>query len=126
MGCIASKQLNDVYTIDDSIHRMIVHDQKKLARDGKAVDVHYKPRMNHPLLVPFSDASGHTDVDMKDDDIVDTNRAKDGKPAVAGDIDPAEMEDTAESKEETDRLLYHAAHHNATVDPRDKVLAASA
>jgi len=81
---------------DDSVHVMIVHDQKKMQKAGSNGDVYYKPRQEHPLLA-----------EKNNDHTV-----------------PVEME--SDSKEEVDELLYHAEHHNDTVDPRDKVLAASA
>mmetsp|Transcript_19564 Transcript_19564/g.40537 ORF Transcript_19564/g.40537 Transcript_19564/m.40537 type:complete len:106 (-) Transcript_19564:1983-2300(-) len=96
MGCGQSKVNGSILNADDSVHRMIVHDQKARSKKGEsATDIHYKPRQEHPLLAEEGTAATKT-VDVLDD---------------------------KESKEEVDELLYHTAHHNDTIDPRDQILA---
>eukprot|EP00523_Entomoneis_sp_CCMP467_P011043 CAMPEP_0168740528 /NCGR_PEP_ID=MMETSP0724-20121128/12034_1 /TAXON_ID=265536 /ORGANISM="Amphiprora sp., Strain CCMP467" /LENGTH=97 /DNA_ID=CAMNT_0008787983 /DNA_START=119 /DNA_END=412 /DNA_ORIENTATION=- len=97
MGCNSSKSLAFVEA-DDSIHRMIVHDQKKLATSVVA----YRPRLEHPLLRDGAGVIGDT-VCLEEDGVLDES-----------------------TKEETDRLLFHSINHNDIVDPRDEELAASA
>jgi hypothetical protein len=78
MGCHHSK----LDQADDSIHVMLSH----CAKTGTTSQA-YKPRQQHPLLVP-------------------------DQPTIA-------MESECDSDHEIDRLLFHAAHHNDTIDPRD-------
>jgi hypothetical protein len=108
MGCNASKQqLESVGgrngRLDDSIHVMILCDLKK-----QGSNAHYKPRMAHPLLLDGDcDPSGHTAaVGLPEDSFCESS-------ATGGEY----------SKTETDCLLYHASHHNDTIDPRDIPLA---
>ena len=98
MGCNASKTIEAASVFDDSIHRMIVHEQKNCQRHGKSSEIHYVPRKEHPM---FKTSGNHTEVTAEEvpDDIVYT-------------------------KDETNQLLYHAEHHDDTIDPRDKELLA--
>ena len=52
----------------------------------------YVPRQPHPLLL---------------------------KPATSDRCSATAIESDLDSQNEIDRLLYHAAHHNDTIDPRD-------
>mmetsp|Transcript_13192 Transcript_13192/g.17262 ORF Transcript_13192/g.17262 Transcript_13192/m.17262 type:complete len:112 (+) Transcript_13192:54-389(+) len=108
MGCNASKQFNAIY-VDDSIHRMIVRDQKKLAREGGGGS-HYKPRQNHPLLDKANpDLSTCTETEAEEN-------LKDNLSSQTTIVD----------KDDTCLLLYHSTNHNDTIDPRDLDLALAA
>jgi hypothetical protein len=110
MGCQNSK-MNDV---EDSIHVILVKERKKrqggaaaaaaTSENGNAGDatatVTYKPRQEHPNLQPISASTKST-----------TNT-----PAAAGQV-VTEPEDGKDDNLEG--LLYHAAHHNDSIDPRD-------
>mmetsp|Transcript_13748 Transcript_13748/g.17941 ORF Transcript_13748/g.17941 Transcript_13748/m.17941 type:complete len:121 (-) Transcript_13748:156-518(-) len=102
MGCNASKQVLMVNSnrlpLDDSIHVMIVRDQKKLGNDnGKHNNFcQYKPRNLHPHI----DWSEHTAITIEE-------------------RQPAAALSKAESQNNTYRLLFHSANHNDTVDPLD-------
>mmetsp|Transcript_12390 Transcript_12390/g.25694 ORF Transcript_12390/g.25694 Transcript_12390/m.25694 type:complete len:120 (-) Transcript_12390:280-639(-) len=110
MGCSSSKQ--DAFTQEDSIHHMITSDQKKRAKEGKSTDVQYRPRQEHPMLA--TESSGHSK----------KNRDSSGHTAtVEADDSIAALKASTDSKKETERLLFHSANHNDSVDPRDKILA---
>lgn len=51
MGCGSSK--NKLNTVDDSVHRMLVHDAKVAKSKGEKPKT-YVPRAPHPLLQPKS------------------------------------------------------------------------
>lgn len=102
MGCGSSKKGG--WTGDDSIHAMIVRDQKRMAKAGKTTDVNYRPRAEHPLM-----SSGKSQ-------IVDPTD-KTGDTAVTDNA-----EGSRHSKSETDSILYHSSHRGTTVDGRDKAL----
>lgn len=101
MGCGSSKKGG--WTGDDSIHAMIVRDQKRMAKAGKTTDVNYKPRAEHPLM---SSGKGQMDNADKTGDTVVTDNA----------------EGSRHSKSETDSFLFHSSHRGTTVDERDKAL----
>jgi hypothetical protein len=96
MGCHTSK----LALADDSIHVMLAHSVQH-QQDGKTQRPrhdHYIPRAPHPLLeaqrtAAVSQQSSATTC--------------------------CEDESDTEVDVEMNRLLYHAAHHNDTIDPRD-------
>lgn len=77
---------------DDSIHVILEHASKK--RGDHHGSNHYVPRKEHPLL--------RNNSSQEQPNIMTT--------AVESDVD---------SQNDLDRLLYHAAHHNDTIDSRD-------
>jgi len=99
MGCNSSK---NAFRVDDSIHVMLAHSKKQ---PGPHV---YIPRAPHPLLVPKEQrgsVSNASTVASEDD---------------MNGIDKFLRDEKAlQAQKEEDRLLYHAKHHNDTVDPRD-------
>lgn len=96
MGCHSSK----LQLADDSIHVMLAHSiQQQQGKDGRPIEHHnhYIPRAPHPLLEAQRAAASSSSQQA---------------------TTCAEESDT-EGETEMDRLLYHAAHHNDTIDPRD-------
>ena len=77
---------------DDSIHVILSHAQQNGQNPAKPGTT-YVPRKPHPLMM--------------------NNALSAEGPSTTA------MESDAESEKEIDRLLYHAAHHNDTIDPRD-------
>lgn len=76
---------------DDSIHVMLKHDKQHRPYEASA----YVPRTPHPLLAAAKSGSGH-------------NLTVAEESSEAGD-----------SSQGLDGLIFHAAHHNDTIDRRD-------
>lgn len=98
MGCQTSKHTIGAWYLEDSVHVALSRDKKANGNAPKG----YIPRAPHPLLVPKDSST-----------LVDDNTMK---THFCG----YESEDASAYAElDAERLLFHTAHHDNIVDPRD-------
>ena len=100
---------------DDSLHCIIARDQKKRRQQGSSTSqVQYKPRQPHPMLQKRQEEQRMT---LNDDPTDQPSSSSSRRQS-------SETRTTSTSSLPTttvdaDKLLFHTAHHNDTIDSQD-------
>jgi hypothetical protein len=95
--------------VDDSVHVMLKQSAKISGPQ------HYVPRAPHPLLQPSC-----TNTVTSEEDCMEISRALDTETSA-----PFSIVDEKQARLEEENLLWHAKHHNDTIDSRDILVGAA-
>ena len=130
MGCCPSSR-PQLAQAEDSVHVMIVQDQQHRRGTKEQEQVQYRPREPHPLMdsTRTDDDDTKNDTHNKKDPTGNQNKdhSTDDTATPLPKPPPPQKQESSSSilmMNDTNKLLYHTAHHNDTIDSKDLELVA--